>query len=62
MVQGYSRGYLSSLEEIRTVVRASPVEVRDYRPMGSGDEWEDAYGRLQRIMDAAVHLDREGAV
>jgi hypothetical protein len=28
----------------------------------SGDEWEDAYGRLQRIMDAAVHLDREGAV
>jgi rhamnulokinase len=62
MVQGYSRGYLSSLEEIRTVVRASPVEVRDYRPVDSGDEWEDAYGRLQRIMDAAVHLDREGAV
>jgi rhamnulokinase len=62
MVQGYSRGYLSSLEEIRAVVRASPVEVRDYRPMGSGDEWEDAYGRLQRIMDAAVQLDREGAV
>src|SRR5918994_1202439 len=62
MVQGYSRGYLSSLEEIRTVVRASPVEVRDYRPVDSGDEWEDAYGRLQRIMDAAVQLDREGAV
>src|SRR5215211_5316974 len=62
MVQGYSRGYLSSLEEIRAVVRASPVEVRDYRPVGSGDEWEDAYGRLQTIMDAAVHLDREGAV
>jgi hypothetical protein len=30
--------------------------------VGSGDEWEDAYGRLRRIMDAAVHLDREGAV
>jgi rhamnulokinase len=61
MVQAYSRGYLSSLEEIRAAVRASPVEVRDYEPEGSEDEWEDAYERLQRIMDAAAHLDREGA-
>jgi hypothetical protein len=33
------------------------VEVRDYEPEGS----EDAYERLQRIMDAAAHPDREGA-
>jgi rhamnulokinase len=61
MVQAYSRGYVSSLEEIRAVVRASPVEVRDYRPAGSTDEWENAYGRLRKIMDADVQLDREGA-
>ena len=61
MVQAYSRGYVGSLAEIRAVVRASPVEVRDYRPAGSTDEWENAYGRLLKIMDADVQLDREGA-
>jgi rhamnulokinase len=61
MVQAYARGYLSSLEEIRAAVRASPVEVRDYEPKGSEDEWENAYERLRRIMDAAAQLDREGA-
>jgi rhamnulokinase len=61
LVQAYSRGYLSSLEEIRAAVRGSPVEVRDYEPKGSEDEWEDAYERLRRIMDAAAQLDREGA-
>ncbi len=61
MVQAYSRGYVGSLEEIRAVVRASPVEVRDYRPAGSTDEWENAYGRLRKVMDADVQLDREGA-
>lgn len=61
MVQAYSRGYAGSLEEIRAVVRASPVEVRDYRPSGSTDEWENAYGRLREIMDADVQLGREGA-
>lgn len=61
MVQAYSRGYVGSLEEIRAVVRASPVEVHNYQPTGSTDEWEDAYGRLRRIMDADVQLGREGA-
>jgi len=61
MVQAYSRGYVGSLEEIRAVVRASPVEMRDYRPAGSTEEWENAYGRLRKIMDADVQLDREGA-
>ncbi len=61
MVQAYSRGYVGSLEEIRAVVRASPVEVRDYRPGGNADEWENAYGRLQEVMNADVQLEREGA-
>ncbi len=54
MVQIYARGYLGSLEEIRAAVRGSPVELRDYEPKGDGDEWEDAYARLQGVMDAAV--------
>jgi rhamnulokinase len=60
MVQAYARGYLGSLEEIRAAVRCSSVEVRAYRPKGSDDEWDDAYGRLRRVMDAAP-LDTEGA-
>ena len=61
MVQAYARGYLGSLEEIRAAVRGSSIEVRDYQPEGSGDEWEDAYESLRRTMDAAAQLDREGA-
>jgi len=60
MVQAYARGYLSSLEEIRAAVRGSSIEVRDYRPKGSEDEWDEAYERLRRVMDAA-RLDTEGA-
>jgi rhamnulokinase len=61
MVQAYARGYLGSLEEIRESVRRSCVEVRDYRPSGGADEWEDAYGRLQRTMEAAEQLERGGS-
>jgi rhamnulokinase len=61
MVQAYALGYLGSLEEIRAAVRGSPVEVRDYEPEGSGDDWEEAYERLQRIIGAAEQMDREGA-
>ena len=61
MVQAYGRGYLGSLEEIRAAVRSSCVEVRDYEPAGSSEEWEDAYARLQRIMDVAERLEKEGA-
>ena len=61
MVQAYARGYLGSLEEIRESVRRSCVEVRDYRPSGGADEWEDAYGRMRRIMEAAEELEREGS-
>lgn len=46
---------------MRAVVRASPVEVRDYLPEGSREEWEGAYGRLRKVMEANVQLDREGA-
>lgn len=61
MVQAYSRGYLGSLEEIRSAVRGSRVEVRDYRPAGSADGWEDAYGRLRKVMDAAEYLEIGGS-
>ena len=61
MVQAYSRGHVGSLEEIRAVVRASPVEVRDYLPEGGTEEWESAYGQLRKVMEANVQLEREGA-
>ncbi len=61
MVQAYARGYLGSLEEIRAAVRRSCVGLHDYQPMGSADEWGGAYERLRRVMDAAAHLDAEGA-
>jgi rhamnulokinase len=61
MVQAYAGGYLGSLGEIRAAVRNSPVEVRDYRPAGSRDEWEDAYERLRGVMDVATRLEMEGA-
>jgi rhamnulokinase len=60
MVQAYARGYLGSLEEIRAAVRGSSVEVHDYQPTGSANEWDEAYERLRRVMDAA-QLDTEGA-
>ncbi len=60
MVQAYARGYLGSLEEIRAAVRGSSVEVYDYQPTGSADEWDEAYERLRRVMDAAQR-DVEGA-
>ena len=62
MVQAYARGHLGSLEEIRAAVRRSPIELHDYLPMGSADEWDGAYERLRGIMDAAAHPDTEGAV
>ena len=60
MVQAYARGYLGSLEEIRAAVRGSSVEVHDYQATGSADEWDEAYERLLRVMDAA-QPDTEGA-
>jgi rhamnulokinase len=61
MVQAYAQGYLGSLEEIRAAVRGSSVEVHDYQPTGSADEWDEAYERLRRVMDAAAQRDMEGA-
>jgi rhamnulokinase len=60
MVQAYARGYLGSLKDIRAAVRGSSVEVRDYQPTGSADAWDDAYERLQRVIDA-TRPDAEGA-
>jgi sugar phosphate isomerase/epimerase len=61
MVQAYARGYLGSLEEIRAAVRGSSVEVHEYQPMGSADEWDEAYEKLRRVIDAAAQLDAKGA-
>jgi rhamnulokinase len=61
MVQAYARGYLGSLEEIRAAVRGSSVEVHEYQPTGSADEWDEAYEKLRRVIDAAAQLDAKGA-
>jgi rhamnulokinase len=61
MVQAYARGCLGSLEEIRAAVRGSSVGVHEYQPMGSADDWDEAYEKLQRVIDAAAQLDAEGA-
>jgi len=37
------------------------MEVRDYLPAGGKQEWESAYGRLRKVMEANVQLEREGA-
>ncbi len=57
MVQAYARGHVGALAEIRDVVRAS-VEAQTYAPEGSADEWDEAFGRFSRLMDAPL----EGAV
>jgi rhamnulokinase len=62
MVQAYAQGYLGSLGEIRAAVRGSSIEVYDYQPKGSADEWDEAYERLRRVMDAAAQRDTEGAM
>jgi sugar phosphate isomerase/epimerase len=61
MVQAYARGYLGSLEEIRAAVRGSSVEVHEYQPAGSADEWDEAYEKLRGVIDAAAQLDAKGA-
>jgi rhamnulokinase len=61
MVQAYARGYLGSLEEIRAAVRGSSVKVHEYQPTGSADEWDEAYEKLRRVIDAAAQLDAKGA-
>jgi rhamnulokinase len=57
MVQAYARGHVGSLAEIRDVVRSS-VEVHTHVPEGSAGEWDEAFGRFSRLMDAPL----EGAV
>jgi rhamnulokinase len=57
MVQAYARGHVSSLAEIRDVMRSS-VEVHTYVPEGGADEWDEAFGRFSRLVDAPL----EGAV
>jgi rhamnulokinase len=51
MVQAFGRGYVSSLQEIRNVVRSS-VEVQTYLPRGSADSWDEAFSRFSELVDA----------
>jgi rhamnulokinase len=55
MVQASARGYMNSLEEIRTTVSRS-VEVHNYEPGGSADDWNKLRERFSRVMDAATEL------
>ncbi len=57
MVQAYARGYVGSLAEIREVVRSS-IEVETYAPESSADEWDGAFERFSKLIDASL----EGAV
>jgi rhamnulokinase len=58
MVQAYARGHLASLEEMREAVRRS-VEVQEYEPQGTEDEWQEAYEKLRDLIGAAPRLDQE---
>ncbi len=59
MVQAFARGRVSSLEEIRTVVRRS-FETKTYEP-GDTRDWTGLGERFSRIVDAARTLNvREG--
>jgi rhamnulokinase len=49
MVQAYSQGKVTSLEDIRRVVAAS-TESRIYEPHPSRERWDSAYERLIEIM------------
>jgi rhamnulokinase len=59
MVQAYARGHLASLEEMREAVRRS-VEVQEYEPQGTDDEWQEAYEKLRGLIGAAPRLHPEG--
>lgn len=55
LVQAYAQGRVSSLAEIREVVRRS-VEVQVYEPDGGAAYWEEAYGRFLGIVEAGRSL------
>ena len=59
MVQVYARGHLASLEEMREAVRRS-VEVQEYEPQGTEDEWQGAYEKLRDLIGTVPRLDPEG--
>ena len=44
---------------MREAVRRS-VEVQEYEPQGTEDEWQEAYEKLRGLIGAAPRLDPEG--
>ena len=51
LVQALAFGELGSLADIRAVVRRS-IEPRAFEPEGSADAWDEAYGRMLRLVVA----------
>ena len=53
ITQAMALGHIGSLEEGRRVVRES-FDVETYEP-GGGAEWDEAYGRLQALMEGSSY-------
>ena len=53
MVQAYARGYVGSLADIRDAVRSS-FDARTYDPEDKADEWEEAFERFSKLMEAPL--------
>ena len=53
MVQAYARGYVGSLADIRDAVRSS-FDARTYDPKDKADEWEEAFERFSKLMEAPL--------
>lgn len=53
LVQAVSRGYLSSLDEVREVVRNS-AELAVYEPCRDSESWDEAYNRFLAFTEATV--------
>jgi rhamnulokinase len=56
MVQAFAQGRVSSLEEMRAVVRDS-FKVSAYEPGGDADEWSELRGRFSRLIEVTHALE-----
>lgn len=58
LVQAVAHGHLGSLSDIREVVRAS-TDLIVYEPRHQSGEWDEAYGRLLRLMASNAREGQE---
>jgi sugar (pentulose or hexulose) kinase len=56
LVQEMAQNRLGSLTELREVVRRS-THIREYEPMRGRSGWDDAYVRLQQLMERGQHSE-----